>query len=545
LSFSSRLLAPFSSGQSYRTLLFLLTAVPLGAVGATVLLTGWTVALTLIITPLIVPVLVGFRPAVGSIAQADAALARTLLDITVRPRLNTPSTRGFWGSAVEIVRDRAFWKQQAYLFLRFTLGGALAIGVVALISSALGAITLPIYYHWTHANLNGWQVDTFWKAVLYVPVGIVTLLVAAHVLRPLAAASRWLARGLLDEDTAMGRTAEQSAAIRRRALIAHAGFYAGLNALLILIWAVTSRGYFWPMWTLICLGLPLAIHAWVELVDRRPDLAGRSKTRALAIHKGVFASLALFFVLVWLAAGPGYFWPIWPIIGLGLVLLGHRVAVFFRRVKHDEERIEVLETTRAGAVDLQENELRRIERDLHDGAQARLVALGMSLGMAEQKLGEDPAAARELLADARQGAREALEELRDLARGIHPPVLADRGVGAAVATLADRNPLDVELSIDVPERPPAAVETASYFVVAEALANSTKHADATHVAISVRSRDGKVLIEVVDDGRGGADASGAGLTGLARRVHALDGSLELVSPEGGPTTLRAELPCRS
>ncbi len=545
MSFVSRLLAPLTSVQSYRTLLFLLTAVPLGAVGATVLLTGWTVALTLVITPLIVPVLVGFRPAVGSIAQAEAALASTLLGITVRPRLNTPSRRGFWGSAVEIVRDRAFWKQQAYLFLRFALGWALAIAVGALISSALSAITMPIYYHWTHANVNGWHVDTFWKAVLYVPAGIFALLVAAHLLGPLARMSRWLVRGLLDEDMAVGRTPEQSAAVRRNALVAHAGFYAGLNALSILIWAVTSRGYFWPMWTLICLGLPLAIHAWVELVDRRPDLAARSKTRALAIHKGVFGSFAVFFVLVWLAAGPGYFWPMWPIIGLALVLLGHRAVVLFSRVKQDEERIEVLETTRAGAVDQQENELRRIERDLHDGAQARLVALGMSLGMASQKLDDDPEAVRELLADAQRGAREALEELRDLARGIYPPVLADRGVGAAVATLADRTPLQVNLSVDLPERPPVAVETASYFVVAEALANATKHAEATHVSIRVHTRDNRLVVEVVDDGKGGADTAGSGLTGLAHRVRALDGRLEVESPEGGPTTLRAELPCGS
>jgi signal transduction histidine kinase len=545
LSSSSRLLAPLASAESYRTLLFLFTALPLGAVGATVLLTGWTVALILVITPLIVPVLIGFRAAVGWTAVAEAALARTLLGIPVRSRSWTPSAGGFWARAGEILKDTAFWKQQAYLFLRFVLGGTLAIVEGALISSAFGAITMPIYYHWTHADINGWHVDTFWKAALYVPAGIVLLLVSAHLLRPLAAVWRGLARGLLDEDAAVGRTPVQTAALRRRALVAHAGFYAGLNALLILLWAVTTHGYFWPAWTLICLGLPLAIHAWVELVDRRSWVIGPNGTRALAIHKGVFASFAVFFVFVWLMSGLGYFWPMWPIIGLGLVLLGHRVSLVLRRMRHDEERIEVLETTRAGAVNQQENELRRIERDLHDGAQARLVALGMSIGMAEQKLGDDPEAARALLADAQRGAREALEELRDLARGIHPPVLADRGVGAAVATLADRNPLEVDLAIDLPERPPAAVETACYFVVAEALANATKHADAMHVAIGIHSRNGRLTIEVVDDGQGGADVSGTGLTGLARRVRALDGKLEVESPEGGPTRLRAELPCGS
>jgi signal transduction histidine kinase len=545
LSSTSRLLAPLTEAQSCRTLLYLLTAVPLGTLGATVLLTGWTVALVFLITPLIVPVLVAFRAAVGRAAAADAALVRSLLRIQIRTRSFTPAGRGFWSRAGDVINDRAFWKQQAYLFLRFTLGGAFAIAEGVLISSALGAITMPIYYHWSHASINGWEVDSFWKALVYVPGGVVVLLVAAHLLRPIAAASRALALGLLDEDVAMARTPEQTAVLRRRALAAHAGFYAALNGLLILIWAITTRGYFWPMWTLIPLGLPLAIHAWVEFVDEHPRFVVGSKTRALAIHEGVYASFVLFFVFVWLASGAGYFWPVWPIIGLGVVLLGHWGVVLLRRMRQDEERIEVLESTRAGAVDHQENELRRIERDLHDGAQARLVALGMSLGMASQKLDDDPQAVRALLADAQRGAREALEELRDLARGIYPPVLADRGVGAAVATLVDRNPLQVTLSVDLPERPPAAVETACYFVIAEALANTTKHAEATHVSIRVHTRDDKLLVEVVDDGKGGANANGAGLTGLARRVHALDGKLELESPEGGPTVLRAEFPCGS
>jgi signal transduction histidine kinase len=371
------------------------------------------------------------------------------------------------------------------------------------------------------------------------------LLIAAQLLRPLAAVSRALVRAFLDEDVAMARTPEQTAIIRQRALVAHAGFYVALDALLILIWAVTTRGYFWPMWVLIPLGLPLAIHAWVELVDRRPQLVRRGETRAFAIHKGVYASFVVFFVLVWLASGLGYFWPMWPIIGLGIVLLGHRGLILLGRVRQDEERIEVLESTRAGAVDQQENELRRIERDLHDGAQARLVALGMSLGMASQKLADDPEAVRELLADAQRGAREALEELRDLARGIYPPVLADRGVGAAVATLADGSPLHVDVSVNLPDRPPTAVETACYFVIAEALANATKHANANRVWIRVRARDTRLVVEVMDDGEGGAETSGAGLSGLARRVEALDGKLEVDSPRGGPTTLRAEMPCAS
>jgi signal transduction histidine kinase len=209
-----------------------------------------------------------------------------------------------------------------------------------------------------------------------------------------------------------------------------------------------------------------------------------------------------------------------------------------------ENRIEELTSTRAGAVDAQDAELRRIERDLHDGAQARLVALGMSLGLAEQRLDAHPDEARQLLVEAKLGAREALEELRDLARGIHPPVLADRGLGAAVAALATRSPIEVSVSV-VGERPPAAVESAAYFVTAEALANATKHAAARHVDIRIARESEMLSVEVRDDGPGGADRSGAGLTGLRRRVEALDGRLIVDSPAGGPTVIRAELPCAS
>ncbi len=327
----------------------------------------------------------------------------------------------------------------------------------------------------------------------------------------------------------------------------HALAAGGLSLFLVVIWALTSRGYFWPVWAMLAMALALGIHAWVIFgAQAQADWWHEQRLdTGFAIHAGAWVVLLLFLTGVWAVSGGGYFWPVWPLL-LAVPALGAHAAALRSRSADTSvltERISTLESSRAGAVDVQESELRRIERDLHDGAQARLVALGMSLGMAEQKLASEPEAAAELLADARAGAGEALRELRDLARGIHPPVLADRGLDAAVRALAGASPVSVTVSATVPERPAAPVESAAYFVVAEALANAGKHAQAGRVDVRI-SRAGQVLrVEVHDDGRGGADPAGGGLSGLRRRVQALDGTLEVISPPGGPTTIRAELPC--
>jgi signal transduction histidine kinase len=249
-----------------------------------------------------------------------------------------------------------------------------------------------------------------------------------------------------------------------------------------------------------------------------------------------------------LATGAGIvLFPVCGLIVRGLTRLELAMMVPLLRPPRGEElaeRVDVLTTTRAGAVDAQAAELQRIERDLHDGAQARLVALAMSLGMAEDKLDSDPAQARELLAEARGEARTALTELRDLARGIHPPILADRGLEAAITSIAARSPLAVSIEVELPSRPPAAVEGAAYFVVTEAIANATKHSGAQAVLVRLVRRDDALVVEVADDGLGGADPQGSGLLGLRRRVEALDGTLSVVSPPGGGTTLHAEIPSR-
>ena len=206
-------------------------------------------------------------------------------------------------------------------------------------------------------------------------------------------------------------------------------------------------------------------------------------------------------------------------------------------------RLEELAASRARIVTAGDTERRRLERNLHDGAQQRLVALSLSLRLAQAKIESDPAAARATLAGAADELGLALEELRELARGLHPAVLTDRGLRAAVEMLAGRAPIPVEIA-DVPaERLPEPVEAAAYYLIAEALTNVTKYARASVVRVRVAASDANVLVEVSDDGVGGADpASGSGLRGLADRVEALGGSLAVVSPVGAGTSLRAEIP---
>jgi signal transduction histidine kinase len=207
-------------------------------------------------------------------------------------------------------------------------------------------------------------------------------------------------------------------------------------------------------------------------------------------------------------------------------------------------RVEELTESRAETVDTQAAELRRIERDLHDGAQARLVALGMSLGMAEEMVLRDPEGARELLAEARASSGAALSELRDLVRGIHPPVLADRGLDGAVRALALAGRMPVEVSIDLPGRPPEPVESAVYFAVAETLTNAAKHSGASSTWIRIDHTAGRLGVMIGDDGRGGAViAPGGGLHGIERRLAAFDGTVTVASPAGGPTIVTMELPC--
>ena len=234
-----------------------------------------------------------------------------------------------------------------------------------------------------------------------------------------------------------------------------------------------------------------------------------------------------------------------PLLSRAAVLADRWLVRALLRPGELETRVRDLEETRALAVDDSAARLRRLERDLHDGAQARLVALAINLGMAREKLDDDRLDAtrlRELVDNAQLNATEAIAELRDLARGIHPPVL-DNGLPQALGTLTARSPVPVEVRVDLPVRPTQAIETIAYFCAAELLANVIKHSAAGHATLTVTQCDGVLRMVMVDDGRGGAEPRrGSGLAGLGKRVRTVDGTIAIASPAGGPTAVTVDLP---
>jgi signal transduction histidine kinase len=310
---------------------------------------------------------------------------------------------------------------------------------------------------------------------------------------------------------------------------------------------------------------------WLDLAWLIPGAVTGLVLGLLALVVPLYGLQGVTLLPLWLYLGTdwygyGVFWPMedlgeawlsgpqgWIIllVGLGaapwLHWLHARFAKFFLAPTRSAElaqRVRQLTVTRADAVDAQAVELRRIERDLHDGAQARLVSLSMSIGLAEEMMQRDPAAARRLLTEAREASTAALVELRHLVRGIHPPVLAERGLDGAVRALALGLPVPVEVDMDLPGRPETPVESAAYFAVAEVLANVSRHSGARTCWVSLRYADGTLAMVVGDDGTGGADpTAGTGLRGIERRLAAFDGTMTLSSPPGGPTVVTMELPC--
>jgi signal transduction histidine kinase len=251
--------------------------------------------------------------------------------------------------------------------------------------------------------------------------------------------------------------------------------------------------------------------------------------------------LAVADLTVWVATGGGYFWPAWTVLGLSLLVGAY--ALIRRREAALAARVDTLTRSRRGAVDRQASELKRVERDLHDGAQARLVSLSLTLGLAGGLVRLDPDGAAKLVEEARTTAVAALDDLRAVMHSIQPAVLADRGLRDAVRALALNLAVPVTVAGDEPGELSPAAETAAYFAISECLANVVKHGDATTAAVTFARTATALRITVVDDGRGGADpAAGTGLRGIAERLDSVDGTLAVHSPAGGPTTATITIP---
>jgi len=310
---------------------------------------------------------------------------------------------------------------------------------------------------------------------------------------------------------------------------------------------------------------------WRDFAWLLPGAVGGLVLGILTLALPAYGVEGIVLLPLWLYLGTDWYGygVIWPIENVGegflslpqgvvILLLGLAVAPYLRKVEYlfarlflaptraAELRLRVtqLTVTRADTVDAQAAELRRIERDLHDGAQARLVSLGMTIGLAEELVERDPRAARKLLAEARETSSTALVELRHLVRGIHPPVLAERGLDGAVRALALTLRIPTTVDSDLEGRLETPVESAGYFAIAEALTNVQRHSGANFAYVSIRRADDGLRLEVGDDGHGGADPmQGTGLIGMERRLAAFDGTMTVSSPPGGPTIVTMELPC--
>jgi signal transduction histidine kinase len=487
-------------------------------------------------------------------AELDRRNAALALGGPLRGRYRDHRGEGFFTRLGRTAGDPQTWKDLGWLVAHTAIGfvfGVLALGLVA--QTAAMALT-PAWY-WAipeGADVGVWHVDTLGMAFVATATAIPLAAVTALALRGMTIAVSSLAALLLgggpeptaEAVAAAGRGPALRSADPEALLAAQAAISALAFGITLAVWLLTGRGYFWPAWVALGLAIPLALHASVRVAVRVP-----AERRALAVQAAVSAVIAATAIAVWALAGAGTFWPIWALLGLLVALALHfLVATMWSRVFPDArqrelaERVDELTRTRRGALDVQNAELQRIERDLHDGAQARLVSLSMQLGRAEDRLAGQPETAA-LVRQARGEASAAIAELRDLARGIAPPVLADRGLAAAVEALGRRAAVPVAVAIELERRPPTVIESAAYFVVAEALTNVGKHAPGAEASVRVFAEGETLVVEVADNGPGGADPAGSGLAGLRGRVEALDGTLRVISPAGAGTTVRAELPC--
>jgi signal transduction histidine kinase len=534
-----------------RDLLFNLAGLPTATIALVLWTVGSIVSLTLAITYVGLFAAAGTLLAMRWLARVERRRAGIVLGAPIEERYRPLSQepRSWAARLYELIGESTTWRDFAWSAAWGWIGPIVASLAVGLWVGVLALVTLPVWY-WAIPDpgfdLGLFTADGFPLALAAAGIGLLLVPVCGGLVRAITAGEVAAMRCVLRP---RGEVALTPVVSPQRPLAFGPSFETHVSLSLLagiivtIIWLGTG-GYFWPAWVWSALALALGLHAvgvraWAARGDR--DAAFRVKAEFCAI-------LSVYLWIVWALSGFHNVWPIWPMLGMGTALALRALSIYGDRLPWVDrralvQRVDVLTRTRQGALDVQAAELRRIERDLHDGAQARLVALSMRLGRAEERLADQPELAA-LVREAREDAGAAIGELRDLARGIAPPILADRGLTAAIEALARRSAIGVTIDADPDRRPLPVVETAAYFVVAESLTNVAKHAGgaAAHVRVTLEGDDVLVL-EIADEGPGGADPAGSGLTGLRSRVEALDGRLSVVSPAGGGTTVRAELPC--
>lgn len=404
------------------------------------------------------------------------------------------------------------WKETLHLLIDLPLGIAWFTVIVTGVSLGFGLIPLML-------------------------IGLVVLFATLQFVRAVSAVERARAKALLDADIASPFVPIGDIEgwwPRIKAVLGDGALWKGVAycvialpvgiltfTLAVTFWSIALGGITAPIWGLI--------ESWTGA----SDISGFAE---VAIIAGTFVGGVVFLALT-------------PRLVHGLALMDRgliRGLLGADRNAQLRRRVSQLEVSRTASLDVAAAERTRIERDLHDGVQPRLVVAAMDLGIAREKASEGDPEVLALIERAQDETKQAIADLRELVRGIQPAVLTDRGLDAALSALAARCPVPVTVQVNLDERPPSAVESAAYFIVAEALTNVAKHSNARHARVTVSRDDSSLRVEVTDDGDGGAHAEhGGGLSGLTDRVQALEGQLRIASPVGGPTTILAELPCAS
>ncbi|HEY1834536.1 MAG TPA: sensor domain-containing protein, partial [Solirubrobacteraceae bacterium] len=354
-----------ADGSTYRSLLYLVSAIPLGTVWFAVLVGVWVTCASVAFTPLVVPALIATAALTRGMAAIEASMARELLGADARAPRAVGDVAGFW-ARFRTRLGAGFWRAQAFLTLRWAIGFPLGVTFVAVLASEVGAIFAPVWVPYSHggADLGFWHPHTALQALPAVGLGLVLLPLTVLAARPFASLFGWSAGRLLPADPPPCRGLR--AAFSPRWLAIHGAVALALWSLATVLWALTSN-YFLPEWLILPSAALLAVHAWLVALAKRSRLPRHwGDSGAVAISGGIAAVLACFLVVVWAITPHPVFWPVWPIAGLAALVAAHAL-LGARGSSALTARIAKLETTRAGAIDVQESELRRIERDLHDG----------------------------------------------------------------------------------------------------------------------------------------------------------------------------------